>query len=222
MAENQGVIPSHQDRPVEYVSGAMSSDIRQRKRDRMTYAIQCLNEAGIANSSNNGGIHAVVSHKGFVVDYWPSTGLWKMRTPPVGKGTQRNGRGLQPLLTNLKNLIQATPTVKVMGWVYFKDEAGVDHRHAATGMRLIERPSWLETPGLGLGRECPGFMVRMKVWSKLQQIEVEVRVTQPLRVKIYHPDRPEIWYWIVPQGTTRQDVDRLRGRMWPSALKVAV
>lgn len=64
----------------------------KRARNRAS-SPEILEDAGIAYESRNDGAHLVVrSSRGYVVDFWPGTGLWIVR------GEQRRGRGVHGLL----------------------------------------------------------------------------------------------------------------------------
>lgn len=61
---------------------------RQEKRaDNRQSSTQQLKHAGIAFDDRNLGAHLIVSHHGYVIDFWPGTGLWIVR----GKTTRHRG-----------------------------------------------------------------------------------------------------------------------------------
>jgi len=51
-----------------------------------------LKAAGLNFESRNGGVHLVVTHNNTTVDFWPGTGLWRVR------GTSEKHRGVKPLV----------------------------------------------------------------------------------------------------------------------------
>lgn len=55
-----------------------------------------LDEANVVYQNKNDGAHLIVSHHGLVVDYWPGTGLWRVRT------TGESKRGIGSLLARLR------------------------------------------------------------------------------------------------------------------------
>lgn len=65
----------------------------KRARNRAS-STALLEDAGLDFESKNDGAHLVVrSSRGYVVDFWPGTGLWIVR----GEGARR--RGVRNLLT---------------------------------------------------------------------------------------------------------------------------
>ena len=54
-----------------------------------------LTAAGIKHETHNAGAHLVVTHGGHIYDFWPGTGLWKMR------GSLQQHRGVRRLLKQL-------------------------------------------------------------------------------------------------------------------------
>ena len=59
---------------------------------------EILKANGIAFSSSNAGAHLVVDHFGVLVDFWPGTGLWHVRSV----SHRMKGRGVFPLVRYLK------------------------------------------------------------------------------------------------------------------------
>lgn len=55
-----------------------------------------LHDAGISFQSNNDGAHLVVKHCGATVDFWPGTGLWRIR------GSTARHRGVGRLISRLR------------------------------------------------------------------------------------------------------------------------
>ena len=56
---------------------AASQEKRARNRER---GAERLETEGIAHETKNDGAHLIVSHCGIIVDYWPGTGLWRVRS----------------------------------------------------------------------------------------------------------------------------------------------
>lgn len=73
-------------------------DARQAKRSSNREASPAqLVAAGITFTTHNGGAHLVVSAANKTIDFWPGTGLWKVR------GTNREGRGVRHLISLCTN-----------------------------------------------------------------------------------------------------------------------
>ena len=77
--------------------------VEESKRRRGRYrerAPKVLEAAGLAFESKNAGGHLVVKKpdSGCWVDFWPGTGLWKVRLRGNIKSKQRRGRGIFNLL----------------------------------------------------------------------------------------------------------------------------
>ena len=64
-------------------------DKRAANRDHSTKA---LTEAGIGFESRNGGAHLIMASPDGLVDFWPGTGKWIVRS------TRKAGRGFANLL----------------------------------------------------------------------------------------------------------------------------
>lgn len=104
--------------------------------------------------------------------------------------------------------------------VYVKDEAGQDMPHAsAFERRLIELGAWHQTPGLGLGRECPGFINRLEFATEEgSSMGFITNEGKPLRISLYRPGTGTVGnYWLVAPNMPRGEVDRLRSLSWPKA-----
>lgn len=65
---------------------------QEKRADNRDSSAQMLREAGVAFESKNGGAHLIVRGNGAVVDFWPGTGLWKVR------GSTQQRRGIRKLL----------------------------------------------------------------------------------------------------------------------------
>lgn len=75
-----------------------------------------------------------------------------------------------------------------------------------------------KTPGMGIGRECHGFYIRLDLLFEGRLSELSAQQAAPLRVKLWDPEAPEKWCWLVHPSTPRNEIDRLRELMWPTAL----
>ena len=67
----------------------------KRKRNQQS-STAILDENNIRYDSLNGGVHLVVKHNNFIVDFWPSTGKYYVR------GSQKYKRGIYNLLKDIK------------------------------------------------------------------------------------------------------------------------
>jgi len=70
---------------------------KQNKERNKVHGTEQLVKAGYVFSSHNDGLHLVISHKGIVIDYWPSTGKWKDRNSSI------YCRGISNLLNYLED-----------------------------------------------------------------------------------------------------------------------
>lgn len=59
------------------------------------FIIKMLSDLGIKFDSKNSGIHLVVHSDDYVIDFFPTTGLWNCRTSKI------KGRGILNLLGHL-------------------------------------------------------------------------------------------------------------------------
>lgn len=66
------------------------------KESQIADAGAALKEAGINWSSNNHGVHMIISHNNITVDFWPTTGLWLLR------GQRKRNYGVRSLVRQLK------------------------------------------------------------------------------------------------------------------------
>jgi len=67
-----------------------------RKRNNMNGSMIMLGKNGINYVSKNDGVHLIVSHKGRIADFWPSTGKFNIR------GDSRYFRGVRLLIKILR------------------------------------------------------------------------------------------------------------------------
>lgn len=75
------------------VKPAMKERSRQKRAENREQSARMLVEAGIQFQSKNDGAHLIVTgYKGHVYDFWPGTGLWRMR------GSPRDHRGVRSLI----------------------------------------------------------------------------------------------------------------------------
>ncbi len=79
-----------------------SKDRRARNRAN---GLAVLRTLGVHITSRNKGAHLIVRKgKGVVIDYYPGTGLWKVRTGFVKGFTSKEGRGIASLKDYLSQL----------------------------------------------------------------------------------------------------------------------
>lgn len=80
--------------------GSLYREWKEAKQEKRAlnrkYSRNLLVERGIRVDSHADGVHLVIYHPDNtrVWDFWPGTGLWKLR------GTQKSGRGVFNLLRN--------------------------------------------------------------------------------------------------------------------------
>lgn len=65
------------------VKPAMKAASVERRAKNRTSSAELLQANGISYTTNNGGVHLIITHAGQVVDFWPGTGRWRTRTTPV-------------------------------------------------------------------------------------------------------------------------------------------
>lgn len=86
--------------------GEMWNDIkaaRQAKRASNRHdSAQILRDAGVQFVERNQGAHLIVNMRGHTVDFWPGTGLWRMR------GSTQKHRGVRNLLKLVKGKEEST------------------------------------------------------------------------------------------------------------------
>lgn len=71
-------------------------DRQGKKRRNLEYSTEILRSLEIQFESKNGGVHLIVKHNGFIIDYWPSTGKFKDRK------SEKYQRGIKNLVNYLK------------------------------------------------------------------------------------------------------------------------
>ena len=69
---------------------------RQKKRSNLAFSTRQLTEAGLTFTSNNYGVHLVLMKGDQPIDFWPSTGLWWVRT------NRNKRRGIDNLIKFMK------------------------------------------------------------------------------------------------------------------------
>lgn len=71
--------------------------IKQEKRaNNKRSSTIILDENGISYKPHNNGIHLIIKHNGFIVDFWPSTGKY------IVHGSKKYKRGIYRLLRDIK------------------------------------------------------------------------------------------------------------------------
>ncbi len=75
---------------------AWSEHKRQKRASNTEASTQMLIDAGIPFTSLNGGVHIRFAVVGYVIDFWPSTGLWH------ANGWKYKTRGVRSLLKFVK------------------------------------------------------------------------------------------------------------------------
>lgn len=115
--------------------------------------------------------------------------------------------------------------------IYLADEHGWDlPEMPGHGQLLLALGAWHQTPGMGLGRECRGFVnhiafgevssATLRPWSSSYFLVAGSGMppVPTLRVRLARVgNRGSLAeYWLVPKGTDSGEVRRLRDRMWPS------
>lgn len=75
---------------------SMAAESKVRRAANRDHGARRLDQAEVAYETKNDGAHLIVSHCGIVVDYWPGTGLWRVRS------TGESQRGIGSLLTRLR------------------------------------------------------------------------------------------------------------------------
>lgn len=107
--------------------------------------------------------------------------------------------------------------------VTLSDESGEDLEHHVgqhRGLTALSR--WHEVPGMGLGRECRGFLRWLYVEGEAAKLTDLVMLTaprhEPLRVRLWEPGQRGALasFWLVHPSTDRGEVDQLRALMWPT------
>lgn len=70
---------------------ALRQEGRVKKSRNLEFATKYLIDNNIVFESKNCGLHLIVSNEHLIIDYWPSTGLFKVR------GHDYQGRGINTL-----------------------------------------------------------------------------------------------------------------------------
>lgn len=70
-----------------------------KKLENLEYSTALLVSEGIAFESKNSGIHLIIRHNGHIVDFWPSTGKFKVR------GSNKFKRGVKRLIKEINKCI---------------------------------------------------------------------------------------------------------------------
>ena len=79
----------------------MKAEGQQRRASNREHGAQMLAEAGVLFESKNDGAHLIVHANGHTYDYWPGTGLWRMR------GSTKQSRGVRGLLKRVGRQMQS-------------------------------------------------------------------------------------------------------------------
>jgi len=58
---------------------ALKKENKAKKKSNLEFATQYLIDKGVAFESKNSGLHLIVSGERHTIDYWPSTGFFKVR-----------------------------------------------------------------------------------------------------------------------------------------------
>lgn len=75
------------------VAPALKQRSQQKRASNREQSARKLDAAGIQYLSKNAGAHLIVTAAdGQIIDFWPGTGLWRMRS------SARQGRGIRSLL----------------------------------------------------------------------------------------------------------------------------
>lgn len=69
---------------------------QEKKRCNLKRNLKHLESKGIPFVSNNDGVHVVIQHNNKIIDFYPSTGLWKDRQ------SKRRARGILSLIRHLE------------------------------------------------------------------------------------------------------------------------
>jgi hypothetical protein len=70
--------------------GEMFNELRDlskaKRAENRVASAKILSEKGLDFYTRNDGAHLIVSHESGTVDFWPGTGLWKVRGGKRGRG----------------------------------------------------------------------------------------------------------------------------------------
>lgn len=80
---------------VAEIYAGMKQASQERRAANRENSAELLMAAGVKFDSKNVGAHLIVSHAGHTYDFWPGTGLWKMR------GSPKSHRGVRWLFAQL-------------------------------------------------------------------------------------------------------------------------
>ena len=70
---------------------------KQKRERNRRYSTALLTLKNIKFEAKNNGYHLIIDHFGLMIDFWPSTGLWRVRKSDV-----ESKRGVNHLLAYLK------------------------------------------------------------------------------------------------------------------------
>lgn len=71
---------------------ALKKERKEKRAKNREDSAQMLRDAGVVFLDKNNGAHLIVTAKAGTFDFWPGTGLWKMR------GSTKTNRGVRKLL----------------------------------------------------------------------------------------------------------------------------
>ncbi|MFM9424382.1 hypothetical protein RCH10_000810 [Variovorax sp. GrIS 2.14] len=80
---------------------SIRAESQARRASHRGHAPKVLAEAGLKHTLLNDGAHICIGHA--VADFWPGTGLWRMRKPNQS-GRRIEGCGVQNLIAYLKQV----------------------------------------------------------------------------------------------------------------------
>ena len=78
---------------------------KAKRKDNTHKSTKILQDRGVDFESKNGGAHLIVRKMIYVIDFWPSTGIW------IDRATKVKKRGVFPLLKYI-GTAQAVPRSK--------------------------------------------------------------------------------------------------------------
>ncbi len=61
---------------------------RAKKQDNKVRSTKMLDGKNINYESKNNGNHLIITADGMVIDFWPTTGLWRARGGKQGRGVK--------------------------------------------------------------------------------------------------------------------------------------
>lgn len=78
---------------------ALDERSKERRAHNRESSADILNKAGVPFTTNNGGVHLIVAHGAWLVDFWPGTGLWRAHlSHPDQRKFHSKGRGVFSML----------------------------------------------------------------------------------------------------------------------------